>query len=203
VVPQAAVPEGARIYTLDPDATVITMLVGRAGALANFGHLHVLTSRNETGQVWAGADAAHSGFEVQIPVRDFVVDDPEARAAAGPMYAATVPDDARAGTYHNMIGTAGLDAAQYPLVVVRSEGPLDFKSTAQLRISVVLHGATRVLDIPAETSIADDVIHVTGSFDVLQSDFGMTPFHIAGGAIAVADQVEVRFDVTARVKAAH
>jgi hypothetical protein len=41
-------------------------------------------------------------------------------------------------------------------------------------------------------------VSAKGSFTVRQSELGIKPFSIVGGAIAVADEVEVRFDIVAR-----
>ena len=66
--PRAAVPAGAREFEVDPEASVVTMLVRRAGKLSGFGHVHVVTSDGETGRVWFGAAPDLSGFEVRVPV---------------------------------------------------------------------------------------------------------------------------------------
>jgi hypothetical protein len=39
-----------------------------------------------------------------------------------------------------------------------------------------------------------------GSFRILQSDFGIEPFSVAGGAIQVADEVAVAFEVRATAR---
>jgi hypothetical protein len=36
-----------------------------------------------------------------------------------------------------------------------------------------------------------------GTLRILQSDFGITPFSVGGGAIQVADEVDVRFAIVA------
>ena len=102
--PRAAVPAGAREFEVDPEASAVTMLVRRAGKLSGFGHVHVVTSDGETGRVWFGAAPDLLGFEVRVPVDAFVVDDPAARAAARPEFAANVPEEARTGTRRNMLG---------------------------------------------------------------------------------------------------
>ncbi len=67
------------------------MLVRRGGKLSGFGHVHVVTSATETGRVWFGATPDLSGFEVRLPVNEFVVDDRAARAAAGAEFAGECP----------------------------------------------------------------------------------------------------------------
>jgi len=78
---RATVPAGAREFAVDPDASVVTMLVRRGGKLSGLGHVHVVTSADESGRVWFGTTPDLSGFEVRVPVDAFVVDDPAARAA--------------------------------------------------------------------------------------------------------------------------
>ena len=196
--PRATVPAGAREYAVDPDASVVTMLVRRAGKLSGFGHVHVVTSADESGRVWFGTTPDLSGFEVRVPVDAFVVDDPAARAAAGPEFAAKVPDDARAGTRRNMLGADVLDAARYPEIVVSSVGPLADTAPPQLRVRFLVRGSELESEVPVTARIDANAVSVQGSFSVLQSELGIKPFSIAGGAIAVADQVEVRFEIVAR-----
>jgi polyisoprenoid-binding protein YceI len=196
--PRAAVPAGAREFEVDPEASVVTMLVRRAGKLSGFGHVHVVTSDGETGRVWFGAAPDLSGFEVRVPVDAFVVDDPAARAAAGPEYAATVPEDARTGTRRNMLGPDVLDAARYPEIIVGSAGPLADTAPSKLAVRIVVRGTQLEREVPVTARIAADSVSAQGTFTILQSELGIKPFSIVGGAIAVADEVEIRFDIVAR-----
>ena len=49
-----------------------------------------------------------------------MVDDPAARAAAGPEFPGEVPADARDGTHRNMLRPEVLDGDRYPEIVVRA-----------------------------------------------------------------------------------
>jgi hypothetical protein len=196
--PRATVPAGAREYAIDPDASVVTMLVRRGGKLSTFGHVHVVTSADETGRVWFGTTPDLSGFEVRVPVDAFVVDEPAARAAAGPEFAAKVPDDARASTRRNMLGPDVLDAARYPEIVVGSAGPLPNAAPSQVAARIVVRGAMVEREVPVTARVNADSVTAHGNFAILQSELGIEPFSIMGGAIAVADEVEVRFDIVAR-----
>ncbi len=173
------------------------MLVRRGGKLSGFGHVHVVTSANETGRVWFGATPDLSGFEVRLPVREFVVDDPAARAAAGAEFAATVPEDARAGTRRNMLGPDVLDAERYPEVVVDSIGPLA-SSPSIVKVRMVVRDAVLEREVPVTAQIAGDTVTAGGDFRILQSELGIKPFSIAGGAVAVADELEIRFEIVAK-----
>ncbi len=196
-------PQGAREFAIDPAASVVAMLVRRGGKLSGFGHVHVITSGSEAGRVWLGTTPDLSGFEVRLPVSEFVVDDPQARAAAGPEFAAKVPEDARTGTRQNMLGPDVLDAARYPEVVVSSAGPLSDPPPSTLKVRIVVHGAQQEIEVPVEARVDASAMTAKGSFRIRQSDFGIKPFSIVGGAIAVEDEVEIRFEIGAKAAISH
>jgi polyisoprenoid-binding protein YceI len=195
-----AVPPGARVFSVDPAATRITVLVYRAGPMARLGHNHAITSGDETGVVWLGATPASSGFEIHVPVAAFVVDDPQARAASGPEFPGEVPDGARAGTTANMLRAEVLDAAHYPEVVVRSVSATGTWQQAVLQASVRLKGVERQVEVPVALTVAADAVEATGAFELRQTDFGITPFSVGGGAIQVADIVNIKFSIVATAR---
>lgn len=175
----------------------MTIIVRRAGPLARFGHDHVITSADERGTVWAGDTPATSAFELQVPVERLEVDLAAARASAGAEFAAPVPDDARAGTRRNMLRPEVLDAAAFPLITLRSVAASGDWSQAVLKVAVQLRGVTRQHEIPVQVDRGPPGVVVRGELRLNQSDYGMTPFAVAGGAIQVADALEIRFVIAA------
>jgi len=192
-----AVPQGARAFDIDSAATRVTVLVYRAGPLARLGHNHAITSGGETGVIWLGAAPESSGFEIHLPVAAFIVDDPVAREAAGPEFPGVVPDDARAGTTTNMLRAEVLDGARYPEIVVRSISAIGTWQQAVVHAAIRLKDVEREFDVPVALSVTGDAVQATGALQVRQTDFGITPFSVAGGAIQVADVVNLRFEITA------
>jgi len=191
------IPSGATVYTIDSDRSIVTLRVYRAGRLAKLGHNHVITSANEAGQAWTDGTPAASGFEARLAVNDLIVDDPAARAAAGPDFPGELPDAAREGTRKNMLRADVLDGERYPEIVVRAGSLGGTWDQPTVTASVTLKGRTRTIDVPLAIARTDDVIVARGAFRILQSDFGITPFSIGGGAIAVADAVEILFEIRA------
>lgn len=192
-----AAPAGAEILRVDPDRSVVTILVRRAGALARLGHNHAIVSASESGVAWTGRDLADSGFEIRLPVQAFIVDDPQARVDAGPDFAGTVPENARQGTYANMLRAEVLDAARYPEVIVsatRVDGTWD---NPTVKARVTLRGASRDIEVPITLRREPATLGATGVLRIRQTDFGITPFSVGAGAIEVADELEVRFEVVA------
>jgi len=193
--PPIAVPVSATRYEIDPAQTKVTVLVRRAGPLARLGHNHAIVSGDERGVIWIGSTLQASGFEIHVPVRSFVVDDPDARAAAGPEFTGTVPDEARAGTAANMLRAEVLDAGQYPEIVVRGDSATGSWQQAVVHATVRVKDMPREFDVTVALSVSDGVVEASGAFQTRQTDFGITPFSVAGGAVQVADPVDVTFRI--------
>ena len=194
------VPAGARAYDVDPGASVVTLRVYRAGPLARLGHNHVITSSAESGVAWVAADPGQSGFVVRVPVAGLVVDDPAARAAAGPDFPGEVPADAREGTRRNMLRPEVLDGERYPEIVVRADALSGTWEQPSAEARITLRSETRSLPVPLSVEMQGNALVARGSFRILQSDFGIKPFSVAGGAIQVADEVEVAFEIRATAR---
>jgi polyisoprenoid-binding protein YceI len=197
---QTTIPAGARVYDVDSVQTAISIRVYRAGPLARLGHNHVITAADVSGVVWQGAQPASSGFELRIPVRSFVVDDARAREIAGADFAGEVPADAREGTRQNLMRPEVLDAGRYPEITVRADGLGGTWEQPLARAVVTLKGQARPIDVPLTIERSDERIVARGAFRLRQSDFGMTPFSVAGGAIQVADELDLVFEVVATAR---
>ena len=188
---------GTRTLQVDPERTVVTVFVRRAGPLARLGHDHVITSADEAGSVRLGNTPADSSFELTLPVDRLQVDLPAARAAAGLEFAAPVPDDARAGTRHNMLRAEVLDGQHFPAITLRSSAASGAWPQPIVRVAVTLKGVEREQEIPVVVERDADGLTARGEMRLNQTDFGITPFSVAGGAIRVADTLEIRFEIAA------
>lgn len=181
----------------------LTVLVYRAGALAALEHNHVISCRCLSGTVYLPRAPLRAGFDLRVAVEGLTVDDPALRAAER---SRDFPPDgsssARAGTRHNMLGAALLNAATYPDITLRSEGlrpsadgrPGDLVAQVLVRIA----GESRSISVPMHYDIGADEIRVTGEFPLKQTELGLTPFSAAGGALKVRDGMTVRLSLLAR-----
>lgn len=179
-------------WRIAPDSE-IAVTVRRGGAFARLGHDHVVAVRGLEGRATAGSagEPAHAVFRFRLDAME--VDNGDMRAKAG--LDSTPSADAIAGTRHNMLVKV-LDAEHYPEVLVQAtqSGP------AELQADITLHGVTRRYTIPAEIRRGADGqggISASGTFTLRQTDFGITPFSVLGGALAVQDTLELRFAVRA------
>jgi hypothetical protein len=61
-----------------------------------------------------------------------------------------------------------------------------------------MHGTTRDVEVPAAIETSPAMVSARGAVTLRQSDFGIEPFAVGGGLLAVQDAIEVRFNIVAR-----
>ncbi|HEY9033318.1 MAG TPA: YceI family protein, partial [Pseudomonadales bacterium] len=129
------------------------------------------------------------------PLGRLTVDEPALRAAAG--YASPLSAEAIEGTRQNMLNKV-LEAEQFPFALIqvrRSNSNTDI-----LQVAITLHGKQQTFETPAMIETLADGLKISGELQFRQSDFGITPFSILGGALQVQDQVHLRFSIVAGEK---
>jgi hypothetical protein len=180
-----AAERGHPVFRIDPVLSLVVIEVHRGGSLAHLGHDHVIASHNVRGYV-APNDAR---ADLYIRLDELVVDEPELRAQA---HFDTQPSEAAiAGTRDNMLGQ--FHAEQYPYALISAESADPDATGPLLNVSITLNGTTRAEHIAAQIEQTADRLTVHGSVALEQTDFGIVPFSILGGAIQVQDRVDVRF----------
>jgi polyisoprenoid-binding protein YceI len=204
VEPSAAVPVSAPLssqsgkrYIVDSEASEIRLLVYRDGPMARFGHNHVMTGQVR-GEFSVSDTAAASGFQIEIPVASLEVDAPAARAEEGAQFAAPVSDQARKGTRDNMLGADVLDADHFALIRIESDALLGPRWNPGVTARITLRSNTSEVKFPAAVFEQPGALTVIASFQVRQSDLGLKPFSVLGGAIRVGDSIDVRVRLVAR-----
>ena len=188
---------GGRQYIVDTSASEIRLLVYREGPLARLGHNHVMTG-SVRGEISVSDNLAASGFRLEIPVETFAVDLPLPRSEEGAEFAAEVSDGARQGTRKNMLGEDLLDALQHPVISIESLALNGTRWNPDVIAHIKLRGVTSELKFPATVDEQNGSIVISASFRVLQTELGLQPFSILGGAISVRDAIDVRVHLLAR-----
>lgn len=190
--------EGAVRYAVDPANSDVRFLVYKAGALASFGHVHVVEARDYEGEVYLAKDFSRSSFSLKLPVKKFEVDRRAARQEEGGDFAKQQPSAGDIqGTTTNMLGPGELDAERFPDVLIQSVRIAGAMADARVTVRVTLHGTARDLTVPVKISQEGEALTAEGAFDLNQSEFGIKPFSAAGGALQVADTIHVKFRVHA------
>jgi hypothetical protein len=135
-----------------------------------------------------------------------------------------VDADAKAGTLHNMLGPAVLDAQGHPAISVRSVSieaatggaqasgvaqatggaqamgaaqATGGAQVAQATVSVSVAGHESSLVVPFTVESGSGRLHARVDFSVQQTRLGLAPFSVFLGALRVEDQLHVKLDLVA------
>ena len=181
---------GQPVFRVDPGRSLVIIEVRRAGSLAQLGHDHVVASHATTGFIAPEQGRA----DLYVALDTLVVDESSLREAAG---LETHPSAADiAATRRNMLEKV-LESDRYPFVRLAVTGAVVGPGEKRVPVAVTLHGTTRSIDASVEFQGGTGEALVTGSFAIDQSEFGIVPFSLLGGAIAVRDRVDVTFRLSA------
>lgn len=172
-----SVPQAHPAQSIDLQHSKITVYVYKQGLFAFLADNHVIDAPIAGGSF----DAEHKSITVTIDAAKMRVLDP--RLSAGK----------RESVQANMLGPQVLDVAKYPTIVFQStkidgSGKGSWTVTGNLE----LHGQAHPITFDAQS---DGAGHFTGSAAVRQTDFGITPIRIAGGAVSVKNDVRVQFRI--------
>jgi len=179
---------GSKVLRIDSKRSLLTIYVRRSGSLARLGHDHVVASHNATGYV----DITGGRADIYLPLDRLAVDEPGLRAEVG--LGTQISDEAIAGTRRNMLDKV-LESGRFPFSVIRINRGTTDPST--LTVTITLHGTLKAFEIPAQIESMPGGLKISGQMTFNQTDFGITPFSILGGALQVQDRLDLRFRVIA------
>src|SRR6266436_6300048 len=186
-----ALGRGKSVFRVDPRESLVVIEVRRAGSLARLGHDHVVASHEIGGYVAPDEGRA----DLYVALARMQVDEAALRAEAG---FDTQPSESDIeGTRANMLEKV-LEAEKFPFALIRVSGAKAKERKTTLAVAITLRGHMRTLQVPAEIEADAEKMSVAGRLAFNQSDFGITPYSLLGGAIAVKDGLELRFRIRAR-----
>jgi hypothetical protein len=183
--------QGNPVFGVDPTRSIVVIEVRRGGSLARFGHDHAVASRDLAGIVAPDARRA----DLWVPLDTLTVDEPALRAEAG-FETQPSPEDI-AGTRSNMLGRV-LEIDRYPYALIAVSALGSTGNSIRLRMAITLHGTTRCFETSADVDSTKDELSVSGAIAIDQSEFGIVPLSVLGGAIAVQDRLTVSYRIRAR-----
>jgi YceI-like domain len=187
----------AQLYQIDPAQSELRVLVYRGGALARFGHNHVMVNRAIQGSVSVGTPLSASSFSLALPVMQFVVDDPQSRGEEGADFPGTVPEDAKSGTLRNMLSASLLDAVDYPLISIASRSISGSNTALVVTLAIRVAGHESTIDVPFTLARDRRQLSASGSLEMRQTSIGLTPYSLMLGALQVQDTVRIKFKIVA------
>lgn len=180
--------ENAEVFQVDPDRSLVAIEVRRGGSLARLGHDHLVASHGVQGYV----AVARGRADLFVPLDGLTVDEPALRTQAG--FATAVSAEAAAGTRRNMLEKV-LDSARYPFALIHVTGA--GADGAPVAVDLTLHGATRHYQVPVAVERSGRELVISGRMTVRQTDFGIAPFTVLGGALRVEDELAMDFRLVA------
>jgi len=187
---QGILARGAPVFRIDPARSLVVIVVRRGGSLTQFGHDHVIASHDVAGYIAPDEGRA----DLYVPLDALVVDEPALRSEIG-LDTQPSPDDI-AGTRRNMLEKV-LETDRYPYATIAVNDRPASGNSQPLRVAIGLHGTTRTVEAPVQYRSAGEEVSAIGSMAIDQSQFGIVPFSILGGAIAVQDRLSITFQVVA------
>ena len=188
-------------YRIDPERSELRLLVYRAGPLANFGHNHVMVNHELSGAIRVGSAIESSSFNLSVPVERFVVDDARNRSEEGADFPGEISESARSGTLHNMLSAPLLNSASYPTIEVRAEQLQEKNGSLNATVAVSIAGHDTSIEVPFVFDATSRSLIVTASFEIRQTELGLTPLSLLGGALQVRDALNVKMTLVAGAQA--
>lgn len=162
---------------IDTEQSTITVHVFTGGLFAGLGDNHDIHGAVKRGTI---NDSNPAEVHIVVDAASFRVLDPGASAKN------------RAAVQMRMLGPDVLDVNRFPEILFDSESAERSESGGwTVRGHLTLHGQTR----PLTTTVSGADGHYKGSLTLKQSDFGIAPIKVAGGAVKVKDQLTIDFDI--------
>ncbi len=166
--------------------------VGKTG----FGHEHAVEGRLKSGRL----NLAAATGELTFDMTSFVADTAAARKYIG--LNGTTDPGTQKKVNANMRGHHILDVDRYPTATFQIHSVTKLKELSrrgmtQYRIDghFTLHGKTNKISFIADAAPKGGWLHLRGKFSIRQTDYGITPYSTALGAIGVADGLTISGDL--------
>lgn len=172
------------------EASHVYTLVGKTG----LGHEHGVVGSIQSGVLHLGVKK--EAGEIVFDMASFVADTDAARKYVG--LEGTSSASTQKQVTDNMLGPSVLNVDKYPTATFRIDSAEAYEKPSKrglqqylLKGEFTLQEATRPLEFLVEVEMVKGWQHVRGGFRINQTDYGMTPFTKAFGAIGVADQLSI------------
>jgi len=186
--------DGGKVFTLEPKASAVRIYAFRAGSAARLGHNHVLAAPQFDGYFHLPADdTSSSRFDLEFRLDQLEIDNPLYRATLGKAFANVLTPEAIEGTRQHMLGESNMQADKFPFVRIHALQISGEAPKFAAKIQVEMHGQTREMWLPLNVEGLPGSLSVSGSFVLRQTDFGVRPYSVMGGMLAVQDEVVIEF----------
>lgn len=179
---------------VDTQSSRVYVHVGKTG----LGHEHAIVGKIRGGQIHLGA--SRNAGTIVFDMASFAADTAAARRYIG--LHGTSSSSTQQAVTANMRGPDVLNVQRYPTATFAIASALPLKASDPRRNTryqfdgkFTLHGVTRPLRLRVEVDRQNGKVRLRTRFSIRQTDFGMTPYSKAFGAIGVADRLTIHSEV--------
>src|SRR5262249_13116724 len=173
-------PASEQYRAIDTSQSAITIRVFKTGLFRGFGDNHEIRGTVKSGFI-----------KTTLPIQAKVVVDAADLRVLDPDASAKDREHIRV----RMLGPEVLDASRFPEIRFESTSAERTESSAwNVHGELTLHGQTRSL----MTTITADQDHYRGAITLRQTDYGIVPISVAGGAVKVKDELKIDFDIVTK-----
>lgn len=192
IIPISRGADSRAAYTIDSQKSKIEIQVAREGFFKAFGHDHLVSATQFSGEVQLNAAKPDdSSVSFLVEAKSLVVVDPGES------------EKDRKEVQSTMLGDQVLDVGRFPQIQFASSAVkvLSNKNglmNLQVEGVLNLHGVKKPLTIPVRVQIVEDgSLNAYADVSILQTDFGITPIKVAGGTVRVKDKLKLTFQLFA------
>src|SRR5260221_899642 len=179
-------------HSIDSAKSKIEIQVAKDGFFKAFGHDHLVSTTHFSGSLRLAESKMEESFATFT-----------AEATSLSVIDPGESEKDRIEVQATMLGEQVLDVARYPQIQFSSSAiklVSSSKNTFDLQVSgpLTLHGTQKPVTLPVHLQISDDGSLICDTeISLLQSDFGITPYKAAGGAVKVQDKLKLTFHIVA------
>jgi polyisoprenoid-binding protein YceI len=181
-------------YSIDSQESKVEIHVSKEGAFKAFGHDHLVAVKQVSGQAqFDPKKIDQSSVHLRISTKSITVIDPGESEKDRRDVQATMESD------------KVLDVAKFLEITFTSNSVAEAKKTSdgwELTLSgnLKLHGVEQPVSFPLHVHVDHNELRGQGEISILQTDYGITPVKVGGGAVKVKDKLKITFNIVARTK---
>ena len=183
---------------LDPGRSTLLVKLYKDGPASAFAHDHVVQARRFVGTIhWDPARPEATRVHVEVEAASLDADEPGLRRR---LSMTDMSEGTRADVQRTMVGARQLDVASHPKIAFRSTA-VEPQGEGRLLVrgELTLHGVTRPVSLPVTVDeLSSGAVRGRGTLRLKQSDYGISPYRFAFGAVRNRDGVDLILDLVAQ-----
>jgi polyisoprenoid-binding protein YceI len=179
-------------YTFDASSSSLEIDVYKEGLFSAFAHNHLVSAKEFSGKIQFDPNKIdNSSVTLRVAAKSLTVVDPGESAGDREQVQAT------------MLGKEVLEVGRYAEISFQSTRVTQIQRQANgWRLTLVgtlqIRGAQRPIAFRLTVCVEGGELMAQGDAFILQSDYGIQPIKIAGGAVKVKNRLRIHFDIHAR-----